>query len=336
MATNALPAHASKQVSESSLQRELKIQFFDVAWLSQHSLYSKEMAIEYFYSSPFYSEHRSDTLNELIRAGETVENEQDGLLFEVTYDNLDVILTGAPTTVDLRHVYINENSIFHIKLFRRKTGIHGMVSTPIKTYCIVQKKIYRLQSVAEIFNYRMFYATRFIEKCFDVIQSMSQWNLMEGYTWSSDFHLAETKKVLASCEEFALMDAMSSLQENENLVTEETDTTGKRGCEPLLERKDSSICKHPLFNASDVEFLNDICDTIEWVGWRLWVLMVLLQVFSIFSSTAIRCRFTKEVAEAAVVTCQDALKEVQKTRKRMAEDYVEIGKKLRDLDNLQE
>ncbi|KEP65798.1 UNVERIFIED_CONTAM: mediator complex subunit MED6 [Hammondia hammondi] len=188
---------------QGALQRECALEFADWRWLCSHALDSEGAALEYFYLSPFYVEHASETLNERMRRGERLQADVQGLLFSVSYSNLDVLRAEAPqffrpeasdrhaetpavSDFAARCTFFNAQALFHITLLRRESARHGATRTlPLRVYAVVAGKIYRLPPLFDVLQQKMAAAMSHLETCFDLLQSrLARWSLADGYTWA--------------------------------------------------------------------------------------------------------------------------------------------------------
>ncbi|EPR58832.1 mediator complex subunit MED6 [Toxoplasma gondii GT1] len=215
-APGSAPASASPpfpRYIQGALQRECALEFADWRWLCSHALDSEGAALEYFYLSPFYVEQASETLNERMRRGERLQADLQGLLFSVSYSNLDVLRAEAPqffraeardrqaeapTVSDFaaRCTFFNAQAIFHITLLRRESARHGATRTlPLRVYAVVAGKIYRLPPLFDVLQQKMAAAMSHLETCFDLLQSrLARWSLADGYTWA-DRQTRETQRL---------------------------------------------------------------------------------------------------------------------------------------------
>ncbi|UKJ88836.1 hypothetical protein MACJ_002082 [Theileria orientalis] len=166
---------------------ECKIEFIDPRYLSINTLDSDNSALEYFYLSPFYLNHRDKALNEAIRAGKIVDDYQVGIIFKVTYNNLDSLneeaLKFGSNTASRSQFYVM-SSIFHITLFSRDLGRTGVETTPIKIYYIIQGSIFMCPPFGSLVRTKLHQYISDFERLYDRLNSISSWSITNGYVWS--------------------------------------------------------------------------------------------------------------------------------------------------------
>ncbi|KAK1442354.1 hypothetical protein BgAZ_403840 [Babesia gibsoni] len=168
-------------------ENECKCEFIDPRFLSITALDSEHAALDYFYQSPFYLKYRENALNEHIRAGKTIDSHEVGLMFQVTYSNLDDIaekLKQMPAIDDVARLqYYSNASIFHITLFSRTLGQNGVTTTPIKIYYIMQGSIFMCPPFGSLIRLRLHQSIEQFEKFYDRLNDISHWSVASGYSW---------------------------------------------------------------------------------------------------------------------------------------------------------
>ncbi|GFE55458.1 mediator complex subunit MED6 [Babesia ovis] len=168
-------------------ENECKCEFLDPRFLATTALDSEHAALDYFYQSPFYLKYRERALNEHIRAGKAVDSQQVGLMFQVTYNNLDDImesLKNLPPLDDMARIqYYSNATIFHITLFSRNLGQNGVTTTPIKIYYIIQGSIFMCPPFGSLIRHRLHQSIEHFEKFYDTLNDISKWSAAHGYSW---------------------------------------------------------------------------------------------------------------------------------------------------------
>ncbi|ORM41296.1 uncharacterized protein BXIN_0838 [Babesia sp. Xinjiang] len=168
-------------------EKEVKCEFLDPRFLAVTALDSEHAALDYFYQSPFYLKYRELALNEYVRAGTPVDSEHVGLMFQVTYSNLDDIaeaLKNLPPLDELARIqYYSNAAIFHITLFSRNLGRNGVATTPVKVYYIMQGSIFVCPLFGSLIRRHLHQAVEQFEKFYDTINNISRWSLANGYSW---------------------------------------------------------------------------------------------------------------------------------------------------------
>ncbi|XP_955171.1 uncharacterized protein TA04760 [Theileria annulata] len=166
---------------------ECKIEFIDPQYLSQIILDNDNSALEYFYLSPFYLKNRNKALNELLRSGLSVDDYQVGLIYKVTYNNLNELYEDSlkfnTNSFNKSQFYIM-SSIFHITLYSRNLGHNGIENTPIKVYYILQGSIFMCPPFSTLIRTKLHQYINYFEKFYDRINGISNWTIMNGYDWN--------------------------------------------------------------------------------------------------------------------------------------------------------
>lgn len=166
---------------ESTLSKENRIEYVDSLYLSKYCLNNKENALNYFYTSPFYTSRSSNALNEKIRTGKLVDEDDEGYLFKISYDNLKVLKKEEPSDPIASHIYYNTNAIFHISMtyiYKLKGNICKKV---VQFFCIFNGKIYSSISLGQLLTSKINHIVKNIEKFFDAVNEMVNFNITSNY-----------------------------------------------------------------------------------------------------------------------------------------------------------
>ncbi|ANQ09445.1 Uncharacterized protein PCOAH_00044100 [Plasmodium coatneyi] len=168
---------------EPVVKKENKIEYVDNLYLSKNILNNRENALNYFYTSPFYTSRSHLSLNEKIRVGRIISDEEEGYLFDITYDNLSVLKTNEPQDLVSIHIYYNTNSIFHISLTNIYKVKNIMCKKVIQMFCILNGKIYSSRSFGELLNNKIANIVRNVEKFYDCVNNMMNFNITSNYNF---------------------------------------------------------------------------------------------------------------------------------------------------------
>ncbi|SBT41784.1 mediator of RNA polymerase II transcription subunit 6, putative [Plasmodium ovale wallikeri] len=166
---------------ESSVKKENQIEYADNIYLSKNILNNRENALNYFYTSPFYTSKSHMSLNEKIRIGKNIDDEEEGYLFDITYDNLSVLKINQPSDIVSLHIYYNANAIFHISLTHKYKLKNISYKKVIQMFCIFNGKIYSSRSFGELLTNKINNIVRNIEKCYDCVDNMMNFNITSNY-----------------------------------------------------------------------------------------------------------------------------------------------------------
>lgn len=166
---------------ESSLAKENKIEYVDTVYLSKYALSNRENAMNYFYTSPFYTNRSADSLNEKIRTGKPISDDDEGYLFKITYENLKVLKKEEPSDPIGAHIYYNTNAIFHISMTHIYKVYDNTCKRVIQFFCIFNGKIYSCISFGELLTSKINHIVKNIEKCFDSINEMMNFDITSNY-----------------------------------------------------------------------------------------------------------------------------------------------------------
>ncbi|KAK1936385.1 hypothetical protein X943_003113 [Babesia divergens] len=183
MADRQGPAAGRDDVEEfiNEYENECKCEFIDPRFLATNALDSEHAALDYFYQSPFYLKYRENALNEHIRAGQTVDSQQVGLMFQVTYSNLDHIgarVKSLPQLDEMARIQLYSNSaIFHITLFSKTLGQSGVTTTPIKG------SIFMCPPFGSLIKLRLHQSIEHFERFYGTLNDISTWSVTNGYSW---------------------------------------------------------------------------------------------------------------------------------------------------------
>lgn len=169
---------------ESTLLKENKIEFSDNIFLCKNILNHRENALNYFYTSPFYTSKSANALNEKIRIGKNIEDEI-GYLFEVSYDNLDILKKTEPQDPVAAHIFYNTNAIFHISLTQIYKVQGNICKKVIQQFCILNGKIYSTRSFGDLLTNKINNIVRNMDQFFDAINEMTQFNITSNYYFES-------------------------------------------------------------------------------------------------------------------------------------------------------
>ncbi|CRH01226.1 conserved Plasmodium protein, unknown function [Plasmodium relictum] len=170
---------------ESVLKKENKIEYVDNLYLSKNILNNKENALNYFYTSPFYTSRSHLSLNEKIRLGKNIGDDEEGYFFDVTYDNLNILKNNEPSDLVNIHIYYNTNSIFHISLIHRYKLKNIICNKVIQMFCIFNGKIYSSRSFGELLTNKINSIVRNVENFFDCVNNMMHFNITSNYYFES-------------------------------------------------------------------------------------------------------------------------------------------------------
>ncbi|CRG94895.1 mediator of RNA polymerase II transcription subunit 6, putative [Plasmodium gallinaceum] len=170
---------------ESVLKKENKIEYVDNLYLSKNILNNKENALNYFYTSPFYTSRSHLSLNEKIRSGKNISDDEEGYIFGVTYDNLSILKSNEPNDLVNIHIYYNTNSIFHISLTHRFKLKNIICSKTVQMFCIFNGKIYSSRSFGELLTNKINNIVRNVENFFDCVNNMMNFNITSNYYFES-------------------------------------------------------------------------------------------------------------------------------------------------------
>ncbi|KAK2196161.1 bifunctional Mediator complex [Babesia duncani] len=190
---------AQQAMDDSEFTREYEadcaIEFIDPKYLSTNVLDSEYAALDCllisytfngtidFFQSPFYLKYRESCLNEKIRAGKSVDSNEAGLIFEVTYSNIETInSTFENAESRTPNLYVSL-AVFHITLFSRDLSQSGISNTPIKVYYLVQGSIFCCPPFGSLVRQRLHKGICDFEKFYDSINNISRWSITNGYTW---------------------------------------------------------------------------------------------------------------------------------------------------------
>ncbi|CDR98023.1 -Mediator of RNA polymerase II transcription subunit 6 [Babesia bigemina] len=197
-----LPASGHEGDNEfiNEYESECQCEFLDPRFLAITALDSEQAALEYFYQSPFYMKYRERALNENLRAGHAVDSQQVGLMFQVTYSNLEDInepLKQLPPMDEMARIQHYSNAaVFHITLFQRNLGQNGVTATPMKVwpfsrfalpaqqvYYIIQGSIFMCPPFGSLIRHRLHQSIEHFEKFYDTLNDISKWSATNGYSW---------------------------------------------------------------------------------------------------------------------------------------------------------
>ncbi|SOS81521.1 mediator of RNA polymerase II transcription subunit 6, putative [Plasmodium sp. gorilla clade G1] len=170
---------------ESRLRKDNKIEYVDNIFLSKYMLNNIENAMQYFYTCPFYTSRSKMCLNEKIRTGKIINDDDEGYIFNITYDNLNILKENEPSDFVSKHIYYNTNSIFHVSL-RQKYRLNNVNCTKVIQYfCIVNGKIYSTLSFGELLTNKINNIVRNINNLFDSVNNMTNFNISSNYYFKS-------------------------------------------------------------------------------------------------------------------------------------------------------
>ncbi|KAI4836599.1 mediator of RNA polymerase II transcription subunit 6 [Plasmodium brasilianum] len=170
---------------ESTLKKENKIEYVDNLYLSKNILNNTENALNYFYTSPFYTSRSHISLNEKIRVGKIVNDDEEGYLYDITYDNLSILKINEPSDLVGIHIYYNTNSIFHISLTHKYKLKNVFCKKVIQMFCIFNGKIYSSRSFGELLTNKINSIVRNIENFYDCVNDMTNFNITSNYYFES-------------------------------------------------------------------------------------------------------------------------------------------------------
>ncbi|GAW82388.1 hypothetical protein, conserved [Plasmodium gonderi] len=172
---------------EPTLKKENKIEYVDNLYLSKNTLNNKENALNYFYTSPFYTSRSSMSLNEKIRVGKILNDDDDdeGYLFDITYDNLSILKNNEPSDLVSMHIYYNTNSIFHISLTHKYRVKNVICKKVIQMFCIFNGKIYSSRSFGELLTNKIASIVQNIENFYDCVNNMMNFNITSNYNFQN-------------------------------------------------------------------------------------------------------------------------------------------------------
>ncbi|KYN96282.1 putative mediator of RNA polymerase II transcription subunit 6 [Plasmodium gaboni] len=135
---------------ESRLRKDNKIEYVDNIFLSKYMLNNIENAMQYFYTCPFYTLRSKMSLNEKIRTGRIINDDDEGYIFNIVYDNLNILKENEPSDIVSMHIYYNTNSIFHICLSQKYKMNNINCTKIIQYFCIVNGKIYSMRNIQKV------------------------------------------------------------------------------------------------------------------------------------------------------------------------------------------
>nr|BAN65450.1 conserved hypothetical protein [Babesia bovis] len=168
-------------------EAECQCEFIDPRFLATTALDSNHAALDYFYQSPFYQKYREGSLNELMRAGTEVDSQQVGLIFQVTYSNLndvnEALANLPPLDEPARIQHYCNSTLFHITLFSRNLGQNGLTTTPIKVYYIIQGSIFLCPPFGSLLRHRLHESIQHFENFYDTLNDIVKWSSSHGYVW---------------------------------------------------------------------------------------------------------------------------------------------------------
>ncbi|KJP89996.1 hypothetical protein AK88_00452 [Plasmodium fragile] len=170
---------------EPEIKKENKIEYVDNLYLSKNILNNRENALNYFYTSPFYTSRSHLSLNEKIRVGRMISDDEEGYLFDITYDNLNVLKNNEPHDLVSIHIYYNTNSIFHISLTHKYKVKNIICKKVIQMFCILNGKIYSSRSFGELLNNKISSIVRNVEKFYDCVNTMVNFNITSNYNFET-------------------------------------------------------------------------------------------------------------------------------------------------------
>ncbi|CXI96707.1 mediator of RNA polymerase II transcription subunit 6, putative [Plasmodium berghei] len=188
---------------ESELKKDNKIEYVDNIFLSKNILNNRENALNYFYTSPFYTSKSHISLNEKIRVGKIIGEEDEGYLFDISYDNLDVLKKDEPTDGASIHIYYNTNSIYHIRLTHIYKLKNIFFKKVIQMFCVFNGKIYSSRSFGELLINKINNIVRNIENFYERVNNMMNFNITSNYYFENKTRL---KKLDDSHKNFSLDD----------------------------------------------------------------------------------------------------------------------------------
>ncbi|CAG9473593.1 unnamed protein product [Plasmodium vivax] len=174
---------APEQYYEPVVKKENKIEYVDNLYLSKNVLNNRENALNYFYTSPFYTSRSHHSLNEKIRVGRMLSDDEEGYLFDITYDNLNVLKQNEPHDLVSMHIYYNTNSIFHISLTHKYKVKNIICKKVIQMFCILNGKIYSSRSFGELLNNKIASIVCNVEKFYDCVNKMMTFNVTSNYNF---------------------------------------------------------------------------------------------------------------------------------------------------------
>ncbi|VWU51110.1 mediator of RNA polymerase II transcription subunit 6, putative [Hepatocystis sp. ex Piliocolobus tephrosceles] len=170
---------------ESTIKKENKIEYADNLYLSKNILNNVENALNYFYTSPFYTTRSHLSLNEKIRVGKEISETEEGYLFNITYDNLDILKDNEPSDIVSMHIYYNSNAIFHISLTNKYKIKDIICKKVIQMFCIFNGKIYSSRSFGDLLTNKINNIVRNINNFYDCVNNMMDFNITSNYYFES-------------------------------------------------------------------------------------------------------------------------------------------------------